>query len=120
MSRPRVILIEDEPLVALMMEGLLTDLGCEIAASFDSLSPALSWLAAQVRRPDGAVLDVNLSGGEMVFPFAHALRELGVPFVFVTGCDILPSEGFDDAPLILKPVDPGKLIPMIKAFGAAA
>ena len=120
MNHPRVILVEDEPLVALMMEDLLIDLGCEIAASFSSLSPALAWLAAQVRLPDGAVLDVNLGGGETVFPLALALRARGVPFVFATGYGVLPSEGFDETPLILKPVDPGKLIPVIKAFGAAA
>lgn len=120
MSHPRVILVEDEPLVALMMEDLLIDLGCEIAGSFGSLSPALAWLDAQSQPPDGAVLDVNLGGGETVFPLAQALRARGVPFVFATGYGVLPNEGFADAPLILKPVDPGKLMPVIKAFGAAA
>jgi len=120
MNVPRVILVEDEPIVALMMADLLVDIGCEIAASFGSLSPALAWLAAQARLPDCAVLDVNLGGGETVFPLALALRERGVPFAFATAYRVLPSAGFDDAPLILKPVDPAKLLLTIKAFGAAA
>ena len=45
-SLARVILVEDEPLVAMMMEDLLTDLGCEIAGSFGSLDAALGWVAA--------------------------------------------------------------------------
>jgi len=120
MSSPRVILVEDEPLVAMMMEDLLLDLGCEIAGSFASLAHALSWLSVQTTPPDGAVLDVNLGGGETVFPLALALRDRGVPFAFATGYGALPSDGFDEAPLILKPVDPDKLAPVIKAFGATA
>lgn len=105
MSAPRVILVEDEPLVAMMMEDLLAELGCEIAASFGALAPAMDWLAAQETPPDGAVLDVNLGGGETVRPLAWALRERGVPFVFATGYgDASAPLGFD-APIIRKPYD---------------
>ena len=62
MSLLRIILVEDEPLVAMMMEDMLADLGCEVAASFGALGAALSWLAEQQTPPDGAVLDVNLKG----------------------------------------------------------
>ncbi|MFN3513141.1 MAG: response regulator [Phenylobacterium sp.] len=119
MSGPCVILVEDEPLVAMMMEDLLVELGCRVAA-FGALAPALAWLADQPAPPDGAVLDVNLGGGETVFPLAKALQARGVPFVFATGYGALPENGFSDAPLIHKPVDTGKLRPLIEAFGAAA
>ncbi len=118
MTSPRVILVEDEPLVAMMMEDLLTELGCEIAGSFGALQPALAWLAVQSDLPDGAVLDVNLGGGETVFPLAVALRDRGVPFIFATGYGALPEDGFADATVLQKPVDSGKLWPVVKAFGA--
>ena len=115
---PRVVLVEDEPLVSMMMEDLLTDLGCEVAV-FGALEPALAWLSRQGTPPDGAVLDVNL-GGETVFPLAEALRARGVPFVFATGYGILPSDGYPDTPLIRKPVDQDQLLPVVRAFAALA
>ncbi|MBA4014341.1 MAG: response regulator [Phenylobacterium sp.] len=117
---PRVVLVEDEPLVSMMMEDLLTDLGCEVAASFGALAPALAWLSSQERLPDGAVLDVNLGGGETVFPLAEALRARGVPFVFATGYGVLPSDGYPDTPLIRKPVNQDQLLPVVRAFAALA
>lgn len=120
MTVPRVILVEDEPLVAMMMEDLLTDLGCEVAGSFGSLGAALKWLSSQDALPDGAVLDVNLGGGETVFPLAEALRARGVPFVFATGYGVLPSGDYPDTPLIHKPVDQDQLLPVVMAFSAAA
>ena len=116
----RVILVEDEALVALMMEDLLRELGCEVAGSFGALEAALQWLAAQDEPPDGAVLDVNLGGGELVFPLAHALRERGVPFVFATGYSALPEDGFAEIPVLNKPVDLGMLWPVVEAFKTAA
>ncbi|KQW70680.1 hypothetical protein ASE17_17550 [Phenylobacterium sp. Root77] len=120
MTGPRVVLVEDEPLVAMMMEDLLADLGCEVAASFGSLAPAMAWLDRQDPLPDGAVLDVNLGGGETVFPLAEALRARGVPFVFATGYGVLPSDGYPDTPLIRKPVDQDQLLPVVRAFAAIA
>ncbi|WP_374579169.1 response regulator [Phenylobacterium sp.] len=120
MTAVRVILVEDEPLVAMMMEDLLTDLGCEIAASFGALEAALAWLAAQDTPPDGALLDVNLGGGETVFPLAQRLREQGVPFVFATGYSTLPSGDYPDTPLLRKPVSHEALRPLVAAFKAAA
>lgn len=115
----RVILVEDEPLVAMMMEDLLSELGCEIAGSFGALGPALDWLEAQDTPPDGAVLDVNLGGGETVRRLAWALQARGVPFVFATGYGALPDDDFPHAPLLHKPVDSGKLQPAVRAFATA-
>jgi CheY-like chemotaxis protein len=112
----RVMLVEDEALVALMMEDQLRELGCEVAGSFAGLAAALRWLDAQAEPPDGAVLDVNLGGGERVFPLAHALRARGVPFVFATGYSLLPDDGFAEIPVLNKPVDLGTLWPAVEAF----
>jgi two-component SAPR family response regulator len=116
MSQPRVILVEDESLAALLMEDMLRDLGCEVVASFESLSPALEWLKGRADLPDGAVLDVNL-GGEKVFPLAVALEDRGIPFVFATGYGAVECDRFANAPLLHKPVDPGALAPVIDRFG---
>ncbi|MDP3659161.1 response regulator [Phenylobacterium sp.] len=115
MKSPRVILVEDESLVALMMQDLLTDLGCEVVASFGSLNPALIWLEQQETPPDGALLDVNL-GGELVFPLAAALAAKRVPFAFATGYGAVGDVRFERAPLLHKPVDIGKLAPIIDLF----
>lgn len=117
MTSPRVILVEDESLVALMMEDLLTELGCEVIAWFSAVGPAIAWLADQDVVPDGAVLDVNL-GGEMVFPLAEALQRRGVPFAFATGYGALPDGRFADSPVISKPVDPRRLAPVVAQFVA--
>jgi CheY-like chemotaxis protein len=116
----RVLLVEDEALISMMMEDLLTELGCEVVASFGALQPALDWLEAQAIPPDGAVLDINLGGGEMVFPLASRLQALGVPFVFATGYGRPGDEGFAFVPLLQKPVDLVTLWPVIQSFGRAA
>jgi two-component SAPR family response regulator len=118
-SRPRVILVEDEGLVAMAMEDILTDLGFDVVAAFGELAPALRWLGGQVTPPDGALLDVNL-GGEMVFPLAEALQERGVPFIFATGYGVLADKRFPEAPLLHKPVDETKLATVIDVFRPAA
>ncbi len=117
--RPQVILVEDESLVALMMEDLLNELGCDVIASFASLPPALAWLESQEARPDGALLDVNL-GGQMVFPLAAELEARKVPFAFATGYGALADERFAARPLIHKPVDLGKLASVVDIFAKAA
>ena len=115
----KVMLVEDEALIAIMMEDLLTDAGCEVAATFGALAPAMEWLSTQVDLPDGALLDVNL-GGEMVFPLANALLDRGVPFVFATGYGVLPSDDFPDVVVLQKPVNLGLLANAIRRFGAEA
>jgi CheY-like chemotaxis protein len=98
----RLLLVEDEALVGMMMRDLLTELGFFVAGPFCSLAEANSVVAAQ--EFDGAVLDVNL-GGELVYPLADALRARDVPFVFVTGYDEEGVEGrFGHIPLLQKPI----------------
>jgi CheY-like chemotaxis protein len=122
MSAPRIMIVEDEALVALMVEDLLTDLGCEISGSFGAVDEALEWLGQAVAPPpslDGAVLDVNI-GGTMVFPIAERLRAAGIPFVFATGYGALPRQGFEDVTVLSKPINPDLLRDAVESFGKAA
>ena len=76
----RTIVVEDEPLVRLMTEDVLTSIGCVIVASASTLNEALACIPAT--ELDLAVLDVNLGGTE-VYPAAELLRSRGTPIVFV-------------------------------------
>ncbi len=87
MSRPnlagkRVLVVEDEWLVAMLIEEVLEDAGCVVVGTFARVPAALA--AAQTVAVDVALLDVNIAG-EQVFPVAHALAARGVPFLFLTG-----------------------------------
>ena len=78
----RILIVEDESLVAMLLETILEDLGCSIAGPEGSVSGGLS--AAQSEQIDAALLDVNVAG-ELVFPIAETLKKRGIPFVFSTG-----------------------------------
>jgi len=80
----RVLLVEDEALVAMLVEDMLADEGCEVAATASRLGEALSMASDPSLRFDIAILDVNLAG-EPVFAVAEVLEKRGVPFAFATG-----------------------------------
>jgi CheY-like chemotaxis protein len=102
-KRPRVLVVEDEMTIALLIEDMLTDIGCEVAALATRLPQALE--IAETVEADLAILDLNLDG-RMSFPVAEVLARRGVPFVFATGYgEAGLSEAFRDRPLIKKPFD---------------
>ena len=78
----RVLVVEDEMMVSMLIEDMLGDLGCHVVGPAARLEEALS--LAQHAELDCAVLDVNL-GGQSTFPVADLLREKGAPFAFATG-----------------------------------
>ena len=78
----RVLVVEDEYLVALEVVNTLIDAGCIVVGPFASVGDALA--AAKVENVDLALLDVNVAG-EMVFPVAYFLEQAGTPFLFATG-----------------------------------
>ena len=79
----RVLVIEDESLVAMLLETILDDMGCTVVGPESNIDDGL--IAATTEASlDAALLDVNVAGRE-VFPVAEALRARGVPFVFSTG-----------------------------------
>ncbi|MGH7880666.1 MAG: response regulator [Candidatus Binataceae bacterium] len=100
-STPRVLVVEDEYLIRMLLEDMLADLGYDVAAAVGTLAEA-SDLAANGDF-SAAILDVNLDGQE-IFPVAEILARRGLPFVFVTGYGerSLP-EPFRDRPALQKP-----------------
>jgi DNA-binding response OmpR family regulator len=79
----RILIIEDEPLIAMMLEDFLDVLGKQLAGTADTVADAIALVEAG--GIDAAILDVNLRGGEKSWPVADALAAKGVPFVFATG-----------------------------------
>ncbi len=79
----RILVVEDESLVAMLLETILEDMGCVPIGPASSVREAHSLLADNADL-DGALLDVNVAGTE-VFPVADALVERKLPFVFSTG-----------------------------------
>jgi CheY-like chemotaxis protein len=97
----RVLVVEDEAIIALMIEDMLIELGHEVVATVGKVAQAAKVFAQGVA--DFAVLDVNL-GGEQSFSFASMLREEEIPFVFATGYGTsgLPVE-WQGTPTLQKP-----------------
>jgi CheY-like chemotaxis protein len=82
LASKRVLVVEDELLVSMLIEDVLVDAGCRVVGPFTNLSDALA--AARNEVVDIALLDVNLRG-EKVYPVADILTERGIPFVFLSG-----------------------------------
>jgi len=80
----RLLVVEDEAMVAMMLEDMLSDLGCVVVEVAGSLARGLALVDSPHIAIDGAVLDVNL-GGEKVYPVAERLTARRVPFIFSTG-----------------------------------
>ena len=114
MSEPRSILIvEDEPLIAMMLEDFLESMGHTIRGTCDTVSQALT--EAERGGFDLAILDVNLKG-ESVWPVAAALRKKGTPFVLASGGHVEPPPAeFKNAPMIEKPFTIDRVTPIIEA-----
>jgi DNA-binding response OmpR family regulator len=87
----RMLVVEDEAMVAMLVEDLLIDLGCVVVDVAGTLEQGLRAAAASASPIDGAILDVNL-GGSKVFPIADVLEARGVKFIFATGYGVLGVE----------------------------
>jgi CheY-like chemotaxis protein len=110
-GKKRILIVEDEMIVALFIEDLLDELGHEVAGTAARLDDALE--RADANDFDLAILDVHLQGQE-VFPLADLLSERGVPFIFATGYGErgIP-ERLRSAPTLQKPFRPEELAEMI-------
>ena len=85
LSSRRILIVEDESLVAMLLETILEDMGCVTVGPISNIEDALALLSGdEAGALDGALLDVNVAGRE-VFPVADVLKARGVPFVFSTG-----------------------------------
>jgi DNA-binding response OmpR family regulator len=98
---PRILVVDDEPLISMLVEGWLKELGCEVVGPARSLKDGLD--LAERAEFDAAILDINLAG-ESSLPLANALKLKGIPVAFATGDSGLEEgQGFDDAILLNKP-----------------
>jgi two-component SAPR family response regulator len=116
MNKPRVLIVEDEIIVALFLEDILAEFGYEVAGVVSHLDDAM----ARDADYDIAVLDVHLNG-RPVFDFADTLAAQGVPFVFATGYGErgIP-ERHRGRPVLQKPFQPDDLKRTLDACCAAA
>jgi CheY-like chemotaxis protein len=101
LSGLRVLVVEDEMLVLLMIEDMLADLGCESVIAAASVNRALASIDAQFF--DLAMLDMNLNG-DKTYSVADALAARGIPFAFLTGYSgHHMRDGYSDLPVLKKP-----------------
>ena len=109
----RVMVVEDEWLLAMEIKRLLEKQGCTVLGPFGDVPRALASLDGE--RPDAAILDLNLRG-EFDARMAQALEAKGVPFVIVTGYGAaqVTAPEVRNAPRLSKPVDHGKLLRAVR------
>jgi DNA-binding response OmpR family regulator len=110
----RVLVVEDEYLVAALIEQILESAGCIVMGPIPRVPEALD--AVEHDGYDAAVLDVNLAG-ERINPVAKALSERDVPFMFVTGygANALPRE-YAERPHIGKPFRIAELLAVLSSI----
>lgn len=119
-SERRCLVVEDEMLVAMMLEDTLEELGYAVIGPVSDAEQAMAVVAAAGDALDGVVLDVNL-GGERAYALADELVARRIPFVFVTGYrseDL--EERFSGAPLVQKPFTAATLQAVLAAAFAPA
>jgi CheY-like chemotaxis protein len=113
----RILVVEDEPIVAMCLEDILSDLGCVTIGPAGRLADGLA--LAERERLDAAILDINL-GGERSTAIAEALRVRAVPTAFASGYGV-PPEGFETLPLVEKPYRLGDIAGVLRLLlGPAA
>lgn len=102
MSKTRILIAEDEALIAMMLEDFIDALECEVAASVDNVATGLEAIARADF--DAAILDVHLKQREASWPMADALADAGIPFLFTSGGDSgQPPQEHRDKMFLTKP-----------------
>jgi CheY-like chemotaxis protein len=104
----RVLLVEDEPLIAMHVEDVLIGLGCRVAGVASSSAQAMAVIDAEPI--DVAILDINLGNNETSYPVADALTVRRVPFILLSGYSRIGRRAQDEKrPWLQKPVDESEL-----------
>jgi CheY-like chemotaxis protein len=109
----KVLVVEDEPLVAMMVEDMLTDLGYTVVGPAMQLADGIR--LAETTQLDAAVLDINLNGARS-FPIADLLQARGIPFLFATGYGGGDALEGRQEPVIQKPYQMERLAEMLTAL----
>ena len=105
----RVLVVEDEAMVSMMLENLLTDAGCIVIGPTGTTKAALALIEQETIHC--AILDVKLMDGVSV-PVAEALAARGIPFVVATAYDVIPP-GYNGARVLRKLFKPDEVIEAI-------
>ncbi|HWD29440.1 MAG TPA: response regulator [Rhizomicrobium sp.] len=110
--RPRVLIVEDEWLIAAFLEDILQGMGCEVLGPVPSVEQALAIIANDP--PDAAVLDISL-GRENSLPVADVLLRDEIPFVFASGYMTadLPAP-YSNCIVLAKPISESQLQPVLR------
>lgn len=104
-SKTRVLVLEDDPIVAMDLSYQVADLGLEVCGPYHRSRDALDQIERDA--PDFAILDFNLKKGRTSETVAKRLSDLGIPFCFLSGYSstkVMKSAGFDDIRCLSKPV----------------
>jgi CheY-like chemotaxis protein len=100
---PRILVADDEPLIAMIIEDWLMELKFETLGPVGTVRDALALI--ETTPPDAAILDVRLADGHS-YPIAEQLRAKGIPFAFASGQDASDFDArFKDVPRLAKPFD---------------
>lgn len=118
----RILVVEDEPLLAMLLEESLAELGHEIAGSAATVEQALDTLesGSEGQNVEFGVLDFSLGHDTTALPVALRLRERGIPFMYMSGHATLDAEGLPTAPLLTKPFTVDQLDAAIRGLALAA
>ena len=101
MARPKVLVIEDDFLIAVSVQEMLEALGCEVLGPIGTMAKALD--ACQSTDADAAILDLVLNQ-ELAYPIADALVARGIPFGFASGFDRIQTNVlWQSRPFLRKP-----------------
>jgi len=102
MGKRSILIVEDEPLIAMMLEDFLETLGHDVVGTCDSVEEAIERVEAGGF--DLAIIDVQLKDGQRVWPLADRLAKAGTPFIIATGGHVEPPpEAHAAAPILAKP-----------------
>ena len=111
MAAQRLLVVEDELLVALDIESILSEAGMVVIGPASSAGEALELIASG--GADAALIDANL-GGEPITAVARALSERGIPFAYVTGYGRESLPAAHPAPIVTKPFDAAQLLAAVR------
>ncbi len=97
----RVLFVEDEAMISMLIEDMLLDLGVEVVGPASKMADALA--LAREADIEAAILDINL-GGQLTYPVAEVLKERGIPVIFATGYGADGAlDRFSGCPTLQKP-----------------
>ncbi|WP_176733363.1 response regulator [Bosea sp. BIWAKO-01] len=111
-----MLVLEDEPIVALDIECSLSDAGYDVTATFSTNATAMDWLTANT--PDMVVLDIGLSDGSSV-EVAHRLVAGAIPFIVFTGIsasDASVDPVFHAGKWLEKPAPPNRIVEVVQSM----